>query len=383
MMKKLTLIVTALALMLGICGCGSDGAGISVQRADQLAAAGQAGDRYAGMVVSENVVEIQRDSSKTVEELYVEVGQEVKAGDKLFSYDSDALELDLEKAQLEVEKMKNELETYYEQLKELNQQLSWTWDTSAQVRLTLEINTLETAQMEAEYQLAAKETEILGLQEMLEHVDITSPVDGTVRQINEEEGADSYITIQQAGAYRIKGSINELSMGVIMEGTRLKIISRVDEEQVWTGTVTYIDYENHSEQNQNEYFYGYVDPMTTASTYPFYVEPDSTEGLRLGQHVYMELEGEMAMPGLWIPESYLVDLTVNEETGEMTAAVWAANASGRLEKRSVNLGMYDGVTGCYEVLAGLAPEDYVASPTNPGTAAGAAVSYRNSTDFTG
>ena len=123
MMKKLTLIVTALALMLGICGCGSDGAGISVQRADQLAAAGQAGDRYAGMVVSENVVEIQRDSSKTVEELYVEVGQEVKAGDKLFSYDSDALELDLEKAQLEVEKMENEQADYTEQLAKLEKQI--------------------------------------------------------------------------------------------------------------------------------------------------------------------------------------------------------------------------------------------------------------------
>lgn len=382
MRKQILSMLLIAALLLSLTGCGEAGT-VSVQRADQLALAGQAQDRYAGMVVSENMAEIYKDGSKTIAEVYVTVGQEVKEGDKLFTYDSKALELELEKAQLEVEKMKNELETYDEQLKELNQQLSWTWDTSAQVRLTLEINTLETAQMEAEYQLAAKETEILGLQEMLEHVDITSPVDGTVRQINEEEGADSYITIQQAGAYRIKGSINELSMGVIMEGTRLKIISRVDEEQVWTGTVTYIDYENNSEQNQNEYFYGYVDPMTTASTYPFYVEPDSTEGLRLGQHVYMELEGEMAMPGLWIPESYLVDLTVNEETGEMTAAVWAANASGRLEKRPVNLGMYDGVTGCYEVLAGLAPEDYVASPTNPGTAAGAAVSYRNSTDFTG
>ena len=29
------------------------------------------------------------------------------------------------------------------------------------------------------------------------------------------------------------------------------------------------------------------------------------------------------------------------------------------------------------------PEDYVASPTNPGTVAGAAVSYRNPSDFTG
>ena len=119
MMKKLALIGLALVLMLSICACGSDGDGVSVQRADQLAAAGQAGDRYAGMVVSENVVEIQKDSTKTIEELYVEVGQEVKAGDKLFSYDSDALELDLEKAQLEVEKLTGEQTDFAEQLEKL------------------------------------------------------------------------------------------------------------------------------------------------------------------------------------------------------------------------------------------------------------------------
>ncbi len=381
MRKQIISMLLAAVLVLSLAGCGEAGT-VSVQRADQLALAGQAQDRHAGMVVSENMAQIPRDGSKTISEVYVTVGQEVKAGDKLFTYDSKALELELEKAQLEVEKMKNELQTHEEQLAALNQQLSWTWDTSAQVRLTLEINTLETAIMETEYQLAAKEVEILGLQEMLEHVDITSPVDGTVRQINEEEGAEYYITIQQAGAYRIKGTLNELSMGVIVEGTRLKIISRVDEDQFWTGTVTYIDYENNSEQNQQEdYYYGYVDPMTTASSYPFYVELDSTEGLRLGQHVYMELEGSDAMPGLWIPESYLVDVTYSEETGEMTASVWVANASGRVEKRPVSLGMYD--AGCYEILSGLAPEDYVASPSNPGTVAGAAVSYRNPSDFTG
>ena len=381
MRKQIISMLLAAVLVLSLAGCGEAGT-VSVQRADQLALAGQAQDRHAGMVVSENMAQIPRDGSKTISEVYVTVGQEVKEGDKLFTYDSKALELELEKAQLEVEKMKNELQTHEEQLVALNQQLAWTWDTSTQVRLTLEINTLETAIMETEYQLAAKEVEILGLQEMLEHVDITSPVDGTVRQINEEEGAEYYITIQQAGAYRIKGTLNELSMGVIVEGTRLKIISRVDEDQFWTGTVTYIDYENNSEQKQQEdYYYGYVDPMTTASSYPFYVELDSTEGLRLGQHVYMELEGSDAMPGLWIPESYLVDVTYSEETGEMTASVWVANSSDRLEKRPVSLGMYD--AGCYEILSGLAPEDYVASPSNPGTAAGAAVSYRNPSDFTG
>ena len=96
-MKKLILVVLTLSMLLA--GCSGDESGVPVQRADQLALAGQAGERYAGVVVSEDVVEISRDHSKRIEELYVVVGQEVAAGDKLFSYDTDELELALEKAQ--------------------------------------------------------------------------------------------------------------------------------------------------------------------------------------------------------------------------------------------------------------------------------------------
>ena len=383
MMKKLTLIVTALALMLGICACGSDGAGISVQRADQLAAAGQAGDRYAGMVVSENVVEIQRDSSKTVEELYVEVGQEVKAGDKLFSYDSDALELDLEKAQLEVEKMENEQADYTEQLAKLEKQLSRTSNSSTKVRLTLEINTLKTTMMENDYNLASRKQEIEKLQEMLQNVDITTPVDGTIRQIDEEGQTGVYIMVQQSGAYRVQGNINEMSMGgSLMPGARVKIYSRVS-DQVWMGTVEQIDTENPV-QNDNNMYYGPSDNMTMTSTYPFYVTLDSVEGLLLGQHVYMEVEmQEQAMPGLWIPENFLTEITTDEQTFEMSAKVWVAGSNGKLTQRTVSLGMQDYMTGCYEILSGLAPEDYVADPMNPGCESGAPVTYREAEDFGG
>ena len=383
MMKKLTLIVTALALMLGICACGSDGAGISVQRADQLAAAGQAGDRYAGMVVSENVVEIQRDSSKTVEELYVEVGQEVKAGDKLFSYDSDALELDLEKAQLEVEKMENEQADYTEQLAKLEKQLSRTKNDSTKVRLTLEINTLKTTMMENDYNLASRKQEIEKLQEMLQNVDITTPVDGTIRQIDEEGQTGVYIMVQQSGAYRVQGNINEMSMGgSLMPGARVKIYSRVS-DQVWMGTVEQIDTENPV-QNDNNMYYGPSDNMTMTSTYPFYVTLDSVEGLLLGQHVYMEVEmQEQAMPGLWIPENFLTEITTDEQTFEMSAKVWVAGSNGKLTQRTVSLGMQDYMTGCYEILSGLAPEDYVADPMNPGCESGAPVTYREAEDFGG
>lgn len=384
-MKKGILVLLVLALVLGLCGCGGDGAAVTVQRADQLAIAGLAGERYAGIVVSENVVEITRDSTKRVEELYVKVGDEVKAGDKLFSYDSDELELALEKAQLEVEKMTNELADYKEQLEKLEKKLAKTWNDSDKVRLTLEINTLKATIMENEYNLKAKDKEIATLKEMLENIDITTPVDGTVRKIDEEGQSGSYITVQQSGAYRVQGMLNEMSMGGgIMPGSRVKVYSRVSED-TWMGTVTGINTADASQNNGDMWNnYGMMDTMTLASSYVFDVEMDSVEGLLLGQHVYIELFVEqMPMEGLWIPESFLTDLVMNEETFEMTAKVFAENSRGKLEQRTVTLGMYDGMTGCYEVLSGITAEDYLADPANPGCTAGAETMRREVEDFAG
>ena len=111
---------------------------------------------------------------------------------------------------------------------------------------------------------------------------------------------------------------------------------------------------------------------------------DSVAGLLLGQHVYIELFVEqMPMEGLWIPEGFLTDLVMNEETFEMSAKVFAENSRGKLEQRSVTLGMYDGMTGCYEVLSGITAEDYLADPNNPGCAAGAQTLRREVEDFAG
>ena len=65
----------------------------------------------------------------------------------------------------------------------------------------------------------------------------------------------------------------------------------------------------------------------------------------------------------------------------MTGKVWAENAAGKLEQRTVTLGMYDDMTGCYEILSGITAEDYLADPANPGSVAGAAVSRRAPEDF--
>lgn len=385
MIRRICSVLLLLAVLLGTCACGSEGGGVNVQRADQLALVGQAGERYAAMVVSENIANVQRDSNKAILELCVTLGQEVHAGDVLFRYDSEALALELEKQQLELEKMRNEQQVYAEQQAQLEQQLLYTYAETEKVRITLEINTLKTTQLENDYNIIAKEKSIAQLQATLDNTEVTSPVDGVVRQINEEDGAQSYITIQQQGAYRLKGALNEMSMGNgLMVGSPIRAVSRVDDSRFWTGTVSSIDTEDAS-QNQTDPWnsYGIMDTMTTSSSYVFYADLDSTEGLLLGQHVYVELAGGQNLEGLWIPEMFLTDMLFNEETGEMEAAVWVEGSNGKLEKRGVTLGMYDGQIFCYEILSGLAPEDFVADPADPGCSAGAAVSRRASSDFNG
>ena len=138
----------------------------------------------------------------------------------------------------------------------------------------------------------------------------------------------------------------------------MKIISRSDETKVWYGTVVLVDYESPSQGSGNDMYYGStVDPMMTASKYPFYVELDSTEGLLLGQHVYMELaaeeEGEPA--GISISSAFIC----YDDDG--STYVWAEK-NGKLEKRTVEVGEYNYMMDTVEILSGLTEDDYIAFP---------------------
>ena len=383
MNNKILSVIMVGAMALGLCACAEESGGVPVQRADQLLAAASA-ERYAAMVVSEDVTDVQRDAGKSIAELYVAVGDAVKAGDKLFSYDLEALELEHEKQLLELEKMKNEQSGYTEQLTRLEQQLSYTWNEADKARLTFEINSLKTTQLENDYQIIAKESSIADLAETLANVDVVSPVDGTVRSVNEEEGARSYISIQQEGAFRVKGSLNEMSMGNgLMPGVRVRAHSRVDGEVWWDGTVLSIDVDQ-PEQNEGDYWYGgMMDPMTSTSSYVFFVELDSVEGLLLGQHLYVEPAPAAEREGLWVPESFFSSFGFDEASGTTTATMLVEGSGGKLEERTVELGEYDGMSLSYRIVSGLAGEDFVADPADPDCAVGAGVGRRLASDFSG
>ena len=374
-MKKGLSVAVLLAMLVSLTACGTGSEAVYVQSVSALSSMGgiAPGDRFAGIVVSEHVAEIKKDSEKTIAELLVKEGDDVQEGTILFSYDTEELQLTLDKQKLELEQLNATIENYKSQIKDLEKDRNRASGTE-KLQYTVQIQSTQVDLKEAELKVKTKEAEVERSEEILDNADVLSPVTGRIQTIS-ENGTDNmgnplpYITIQQAGSYRIKGILGELQRGGITEGTRMRILSRTDSSQQWLGTITLVDYENPTQQNGNNMYGMVADEMTTSSKYPFYLELDSTEGLILGQHVYLELApegGELA--GVPISMTFVA----YEDDG--TAYVWADN-QGKLEKRSVVLGDIDEMTGVISILEGLTMEDAIAFPDPAACREGVATTY--------
>lgn len=365
-MKKAAAWVLAGCLMLGLTSCSVKENHVFVQKVSALSQLGGIAptDRFNGIVVSESVTEIQRDKDKVVDALYVREGDDVTEGQKLFSYDTDQLQLTLEKQKLELEQLASSIENYGIQIAQLEKDRDRAYSAD-KLKYTLQIQTNQIDLKEAELKLKTKQTEVQKSEHLLANALVKSPVTGRVTSISEEETDEygkpkAYITIQQTGSYRVKGQLNEMQRGAIMEGSRLRMESRLNPQEFWMGTVTLVDYENPVQGNNNGYYISSgSDEMSSSSRYPFYVELDSSDGLILGQHLYLSVAAEEetdALEGVTLGSAFIC----YDEEGN--CYVWAESSQGKLEKRTVELGSYDMMTDAYEILSGLEESDYVAFP---------------------
>ena len=394
-MKK-TVIALGAALLL-MTGCGAK-TQVNVEQASMLTTAVTSSDKFAGVVVSENVIEIDRDTEQKLDELYVAVGDTVRVNEKLFEYDTDTLSLTIDKQQLEMDKLNQTIKDQTAQKKDIEKQIkdleskikkekNKTEKSNLESQLSTQQMRLQSANIElgtAEYNKNILQAEINYNKDVLKNAIVRSPIKGTVRTIN--ESGSPYITIQQAGAFQVKGTLNELSLNAgIMEGVGVTILSRTDPTAYWTGTVTLVDYNSASGEEQDNMFGGYVDPMATSTSYPFYITLDSTEGLLLGQHVYIQISaGAIGDELLRIPENYILDVTMDEETWLTTGSVWGVDMETMtLVKLPVTLGEYDPTYGTYVILDGITPESFLADPAEPGVKEGAAVYLRSELEYMG
>lgn len=338
-------------------------------------------NRYNGTVESQDSYEVHVDSSRTIEEIKVEVGEVVEEGQTLVTYDTSDLKMQIAQANLEVESINNDIDNYNKQIETLMKE-SETVAEEDRFTYTTQIQNIQNQIAQKKFDLESKQLEISKFQKQVDNSSVTSKSGGIVKEIN-EKGTDSngnaapFMTILQTGQYRVKGSIDEQNIWTLSEGQEVVVRSRVDSEKTWTGAIAEIDTENPSQGNNNGYYVSSADGDTQmASKYPFYIELDSADGLILGQHVYIELDQgqEETKEGLWLYGSYIVQaggvwngIEPGTEAGADVQAeegpyVWVANEKNRLEKRYVELGAYDADMDEYEILSGLSADDYITWP---------------------
>lgn len=383
-MKKIVVITLAAVMLLSaLTGCGASAEGeASVQSVSMICGLGGTGlvDRFAGMVTAQSETQIKKEDNAAVDTILVKVDQEVKEGDALFTYDMSQANLDLEKAQLELENLKNGLESKKQEKEQLEKD-KLTASADEQMRYTLEIREVNTDILQAEYDISVKQKDIEKLQKTVKNVTVTAPVTGRIKAINENGGSDQmgnplpFMTIVETTGFRVKGYVNENNAGTLTEGTNVVVRSRVS-DQTWKGTISLIDWENAQQGNQNRYYDSGSDDTAMSSKYPFYVELASSDGLLLGQHVYIEpdygQEAEEDAGTLKLPAYYIND-------ADSAPWVWAQSSKGKLEKRSLTLGDYDAEMDTYVVTDGLTAEDYIAFPDETLKAGMACVTYDEAT----
>lgn len=321
-------------------------------------------NRFSGVVEAQNTLKIQLESEQTVKDILVEKGQSVEIGTPLFEYNTEDMSLKLEQAELELEKIQNSIDTINAQIDELTKAKKKA-SASEQLSYTTQIQEAQMNVKQEEYNYKVKELEIDRLKKSLESSVVTSTIAGIVQEINENPTYDNYtgemqpfMSILGVGKYRIKGTISEQNMMNISTGMPMVVHSRVDETITWMGTVDSIDTEKPISGNSGGYVEAASDGGTSqASKYPFYVTLDSSDGLMLGQHVYLEPDlGQDEKDGMWLMSSYII-----QDDGD--PYVWAAGDDDKLEKRTVSLGGYDEDADTWEILDGLKATDYIVWPS--------------------
>lgn len=352
-------LVAALVLFLVLRGGGSSAGGVYVQSVRDLSGGIGSVHQFSGVAESQKTEKIARDAQKTVKEIHVSAGDSVKKGDKLFSYDTELMQLDVQQAQLEIESLQSTISTANSQIAQYQRERQ-SASGSERMAYDAQIQQLQAEVNSNTYQLKTKQADLDRLKQGLENADVLAPADGTIDKVGTiEEPLDAentMVTLRNGGDLRIKGSVSEQNVMSISVGDPVIVRSRVDKDVTWPGTIDSID-TGSAQQSEEGGMVMDGGSADRASFYSFYVNLEDDDGIIMGQHVIIEPDyGQgAAKQGLWLPAGFIVD-------PEGEPFVWMANSSMKLEKQSITIGEYDPDLDMFQITEGLDNDSLIAWP---------------------
>ena len=312
---------------------------VYVQKVSDLTANSILAERYSGVVESQRSVDFKKDPERTIETVFVSAGQEVEKDTPLFQYDVKEAQNSIASIKLEIEGLNNEISVLKAD----------AGDTQTKLQIS-----------QKELEINQKKAEMDKCQKQIDQSVVKSTLAGVVKTVNEAPGTDNtgreqpVVSITETGQFRIKGKVSEQSIASLSSGQPVIVRSRINEDQTWTGSISTIETEPVSQDpNQQMMDEGSGE---RASSYPFYVSLEDTEGLMLGQHVYIEPDyGQTEIrEGIWLDEGFLLE----EEDGTF---VWGEKR-GKLKRIRVETGDLDEEGFIVQITSGLTEKDYITWP---------------------
>ncbi len=351
----------------------------SVREITGLGTANGANNRYTGTVDAESSWKITLQSDMSVEKRYVNVGDQVKKGDKLFKYNTQELKLSKEKKELEQETLQNEISQLTKDISSYQSDLK-SASASEKIQLQTQILTAQTTIKKDQYTIKTNKETIKTLEKNIKDATVKSKMNGLVKKINSslestsssdssDDSSDSgdgssddstYMTILAVGNYRIKGTVSETNVWSLNEGDSVIVRSRVDDSKTWKGTISSIKTDTTADDTSSDSSSDYSDSSDdtntgeTASKYNFYVKLDDDTDLMMGQHVLIEQDNgqDEKKDGMWLPAAYI-------KKDHNKYYVWL-DSHNKLKLHEITVGEYDENLDEYEVKSGLKISDYIA-----------------------
>ncbi|HBI3769139.1 TPA: efflux RND transporter periplasmic adaptor subunit [Enterococcus faecalis] len=269
-----------------------------------------------GKIVPNEISKLNADSTKgVISEVYVKVGDSVKKGQKLFSYNNPESQSNLLDAQTNTSKAQNKInsltQTINSKTTQLNSKKNELADVKQKISVSKEedksalkqnesqleetINTLQTEIDSANSDLndanldLEKATQDQNIQQQKNDQEtVVSTVDGIVQKVDETQvnttigtgNTSSFMEVMDTSSFKVQGNVSEYKKDDLALNQKVKIIDRQDQNKTWPGKIVKIDPIAKEEKDDN-----------TISSYPFEVLMDGNNNVSsIGNHVYVQPE---------------------------------------------------------------------------------------------
>ncbi|HDR4571398.1 MULTISPECIES: efflux RND transporter periplasmic adaptor subunit [Bacillus cereus group] len=300
----------------------------------------------AGQVKPGNIESFYADPTKgKVKDIAVKEGQEVEKGTKLFSYDNEEINLQIQQAELEQKMATMRYDQTQKKIDSLKKEIKKAKDSGAGKEVTEpmeeQVSELELQQKTADLEKEKGKLQVEELQKKQKELTIYSNFAGVVQKLDKDAAQSSsqamggqgkaFLQIASKEPFQIQGTLTELQKSQIQKDQTFTVTAKANSKKKWTGKIIEVsEFPTSAEMAQAA---GAGEATQNMSQYTYKASLDSQDGLSPGYHVSLQVNLENKKM-IAVPSKSIV------EKGD-DAFVYVEE-KGKLRKQNVKKGSTDG-----------------------------------------